>query len=68
MSRPELSLSEGAKTALINANTQSGALPQGTNPIIKVELMDAGMVRRDGMTLKGRAARGRLLHDRLEEL
>ena len=68
MSRPELSLSEGARKALINANTQSGALPQGLNPTVIHELQDAGMVRNTGMTYKGRAARGRLLHDALEAL
>lgn len=68
MSRPELSLSEGAKTALINANSQSGAVPQGTAETIVWELQDAELVRNTGMTYKGRAARGRLLHDRLEAL
>ncbi len=68
MSRPELGLSEAARTALINANTQSGALPQGTPDAILHELQDALLVRNTGMTNKGRAARGRLLHDRLEEL
>jgi len=68
MSRVELSLSEAARTALINANTQSGALPQGTPEPIVRELQDAKLVRNTGMTLKGRAARGRLLHDALEGL
>jgi hypothetical protein len=68
MSRPELGLSPQAKEALINCNTQSGKLPLGTPLLVMDELMDTGMVRRDGVTLKGRAARGRLLHDALEEL
>lgn len=68
MSRPELGLSEKAKTALINANTQSGALPQGTPDEVLRELQDVLLVRNTGMTYKGRAARGRLLHDALEAL
>jgi hypothetical protein len=68
MSRPELSLSEKARAALINANTQSGALPQGTPEDVLHELQDALLVRSSGMTYKGRAARGRLLHDALETL
>lgn len=68
MSRVELSLTEEAKTALINANTQSGALPQGTPEPILRELQDAYLVRNTGMTQKGRAARGRLIHDALDAL
>jgi hypothetical protein len=68
MSRVELSLTEDARKALINANTQSGALPQGTPEPILHELQDMGLVRNVGMTYKGRAARGRLLHDALEAL
>jgi hypothetical protein len=68
MSRVELGLTPKAKEALINANTQSGALPQGTPEDVLHELQDAHLVRNTGMTMKGRAARGRLLHDALEEL
>lgn len=68
MPRPELSLSEEAKTALINANTQSGAMPQGTPAHVMEELRNANLVHHVGMSLKGQAARGRLLHDRLEAL
>lgn len=68
MSRPELSLSEEARKALIGANTQSGALPQGALDAVVQELKAAGMVARVSMTIRGRAARGRLLNDALEEL
>lgn len=68
MSRPELSLSEEARKALTGANTQSGSLPQGTPDTVAQELRAAGMVRVLGLTNRGRAARGRLLHDALEEL
>lgn len=68
MSRPELSLSEEAKKALVGANTQNGNVPKGTPVPVLNELRDARMIRVYGMTIRGRAARGRLLHDALEEL
>ena len=68
MSRPELSLSEEARKALLGANTQNGELPQGTPETVVRELQDAQMIRTVSMTIRGRAARGRLLHDALEEL
>ncbi len=68
MSRPELGLSERAKRALISANTQNGNLPQGTPAAVEGELREAGLFGAFGMTIRGRAARGRLLDDALEEL
>lgn len=68
MPRIELSLSPEARKALIDCNTQSGALPQGTTESVIAELREAGCVSRTAMTISGRAARGRLLHDLLEEL
>lgn len=65
---PEQSLTEAAKVALINCNTQSGALPQGTEPLVRLELHNAGLIYSQGMTQKGRAARIRLVDASLGEL
>lgn len=66
---PVTDLSHGAKEALINANTQTGRLPQGTPDMVALELRDAGLVGQGlGLTMPGRIARHRLMDARLEEL
>jgi hypothetical protein len=68
MTRPEQGLTEAAVKALMGANTQSGALPQGTPEDIVKELRERGLISRTAMSIRGRAARGRLLHAALEEM
>lgn len=59
-------LTEAAQTALINANTRTGALPQGTPAAVNEELRHAGLVAALGMTMRGRAVREALIEEALE--
>lgn len=68
MNRPEDGISPEACKALINANMRNGNLPQGTAREVIAELTERGLFVTRGLTLKGRAAHGRLVHDALGEL
>jgi hypothetical protein len=62
-------LSHGAREALINANPQSGKLPQGTPDMVRFELQEAGLVGKlFGLTLAGRMVRQDLIEQALEGL
>jgi hypothetical protein len=59
-------LSQAARNAMIDSDKSSGRLPQGTPSDVVTELRGAGYVLRDGLTMRGRVIRERLVDEMLE--